>query len=156
MSPSRDPFGFPSKTDPGRQGPKGSDPIIVVAQPGQELRVVIADDGGGGGVGGVVRNRADTSGAASPSGKGDSSGAASPSGKGDSSGAASPSGKGDSGSKDPFGFQPFQRGFSPTPITVVAHRGQEIRIVVPNATGALQGIAADASGAPSPSPKGDG
>lgn len=156
MSSSRDPFGFSSRTPPGPQSQQGANPIILVAQPGQELRIVIADDGNVGGAVGGVQNRGDTSGAASPSAKGDTSGAASPSGKGDSSGAASPSGKGDTGTKDPFGFQRFQRGFSPSPITIVAHSGQEVRIVVPNKTASFQGLTADVSGSASPSPKGDG
>ena len=142
MSPSRDPFGFSSKTP--RQGQQGTDPIIVIAQPGQEFRVIIADDDGGGG--GRFQNIADSGQASSPKPSGDSGQASSPKPSGDSGQASSPkpsgdSGQasspkpsGDSGASDPFGFQPFPRGFSPTPVTVVAHAGQEIRIIVPGQT----------------------
>ena len=126
MNPSRDPFGFKAK------GPPNTDPIIVVAQPGQEFRVIIADDGG---VGGVSQYSGDSGRASSPSPSGDSGRASSPSPSGDSGRASSPSGSGDAGAKDVFGFKPSPRGFSPTPITVIAHAGQEIRIVVPDQTG---------------------
>jgi len=135
MSPSRDPFGFSSKSP--TVAAKGTDPIVVVAHPGQEFRVIIADDAG---PGGRLSNIADSTGGkvSSPSGSGDSGGGkvSSPSGSGDSGGGkvSSPSGSGDSGSANPFGFKPFAQGFSPTPITVVAHAGQEIRIVVPGQT----------------------
>jgi hypothetical protein len=127
MSPSRDPFGFTAN-----RPPKSTDPIIVVAQPGQELRVIIADDGG---VGGGFQSSGDSGRASSPSPSGDSGRASSPLPSGDSGRASSPSGSGDAGAKDVFGFKPFPRGFSPTPITVVAHAGQEIRIVVPDQRG---------------------
>ena len=140
MSPSRDPFGFSSKTP--TVASRGTDPIIVVAQPGQEFRVVIADDSGGGG----FQNMGDTGQSSSPKPGGDSGQASSPKPSGDSGQSSSPkpggdSGQssspksgGDSGAPDPFAFKPFPRGFSPTPITVVAHAGQEIRIVVPGQT----------------------
>lgn len=130
MSPSRDPFGFSSKT--GVQSQQGTNPIIVVAQPGQELRVIIADDGS---VGSGSQNKGDSGRASSPSPSGDSGRASSPSPSGDSGRASSPSPSGDSGFQDPFGFTPLPRGFSPTPLTVIAHSGQEIRIVVPDQTG---------------------
>ena len=137
MSPSRDPFGFKSKPRP--RGQQGTNPIIVVAQPGQEFRVIIADDGG---VGGRFQNIGDSGRASSPSPSGDSGRASSPSPSGDSGRASSPSPSGDSGrasspspSGDAFGFQSVPRGFSPTPVKIVAHPGQEIRIVVPDQTG---------------------
>src|SRR5215475_2296232 len=133
MSSSRDAFGFKSKTRP--QSPQGTNPLIVVAQPGQEIRVVIADDGSGGG---GSQDSGDSGPRGSQSGSGDSGPRGSQSGSGDSGPRGSQSGSGDSGprgspsgSGDAFGFTPFPRGFSPTPITVVAHSGQEIRIVVP-------------------------
>ena len=141
MSPSRDAFGFTSKTRP--QSPQGTNPLTVVAQPGQEIRVVIADDGsdGGGQDSGDSGPRGSHSGDSGPrgskSGSGDSGPRGSKSGSGYSGPRGSKSGSGDSGprsspSGDAFGFTPFPRGFSPTPITVVAHSGQEIRIVVPD------------------------
>jgi hypothetical protein len=52
----------------------------------------------------------------------------------------------------------LRRGFSPTPITVIASAGQEIRIVVPDDSGSLPGVAGPArrpSGDSHASPKGD-
>jgi hypothetical protein len=150
MNPSRDPFGFPAKSRVAQstrpiQGP-GTGPIVVVALPGQEVRILVGDGGGGGG--GL---RGDSS--VSPGGKGDSS--VSPGGKGDSS--VSPGGKGDLSSQDAFGFRTFQPGFSPTPVTIIARSGQEIRIVVPDQSGSVPGLIQRFSGdsSVSPGPKGD-
>jgi hypothetical protein len=127
MSPSRDPFGFSSKTPtPSSQG---TNPIVVMAQPGQEFRVIIADDGGYGGAG--FENSGDSGQASSPKPSHDSGQASSPKPSHDSGQASSPKPSHDSGSADPFGFQSFPRGYSPTPVTVIARPGQEIRIVVP-------------------------
>jgi hypothetical protein len=52
--------------------------------------------------------------------------------------------------RDPFGFEPSAGGYSPRPLTVIAEPGQEVRIVVPDRTGALPGFSAD-SGSDSPS-----
>ena len=114
MKPSRDPFGFTAKSRP-----QGTDPIVVIAKPGQELRIVVPDDGGDG----------QTSGDASQSGSGD----ASKSGSGD----ASQSGSGDGKVQQPFGFSTLTRGYSPTPLTVIVRSGQEIRIMVPE-SGSVQ------------------
>jgi len=141
MNPSRDPFGFTSQTRP--QSPQGRNPLVVVAQPGQEIRVVIADDGTGGG---GSQGSGDSGPRGSSSGSGDSGPRGSSSGSGDSGPRGSSSGSGDSGPRgsssgggDAFGFQPLPRGFSPAPITVIAHAGQEIRIVVPDGTGSSGG-----------------
>jgi hypothetical protein len=115
MSPSRDPFGFSPKASP--QSPQGTNPLVVMAQPGQEIRVVITDDGT---IGGVSQGSPDSNRASPDSNR------ASP-----DSGRASP----DLGAQNPFGFQTFQPGFSPTPVTVIARRGQEIRIIVPDQPG---------------------
>lgn len=147
MSPSRDPFGFPAKPRPRRGKPIGADPIVVVAQPGQEVRILVPDEGN---VGGGIQGPADSR--QSPSGSGDSR--ASPSGSGDSR--ASPSGSGDAQIQNPFGFIPAQRGFSPTPITVIARSGQEIRIVVPDESGAIPGLTRGPSGDSRASPSGQG
>jgi len=112
MSPSRDPFGFSSKPSP--QSPQGTNPLVVVAQPGQEIRVIVTESGG---------LQADTGLPSSPS--------HSP----DSGLPSSPSHSPDALAQNPFGFNSPQRAFSPSPITVVASRGQEIRIVVPNQPG---------------------
>jgi len=147
MSPSRDPFGFTAKPSP--QG--GTTPIVVIAQPGQEVRIVVPEDGDGmSGLRGPGDNRV------SPSGSGDSR--VSPSGKGDDR--VSPSGKGDDRAQGPFGFTPIRRGFSPTPVTVIARSGQEIRIVVPDDSGSIPGLVGMRRGPSgdsrvSPSGKGD-
>jgi hypothetical protein len=145
MSPSRDPFGFSAGPRP-----RSVDPIVIVAQPGQEVRIVVPDDGGVGpwtsGIGGPADSRQ------SPSGSGDSR--ASPSGQGDSR--ASPSGSGDAKGRDAFGFTSLPRGYSPTPVTVVARSGQEIRIVVPDASGSIPGLARVPSGDSRASPSGQG
>jgi hypothetical protein len=107
-----------------------------MAQPGQEIRVVITDDGT---IGGGSQDSQDVSGKISPDVSGkispDVSGKISP----DVSGKISPDVSGkispDTAAQNPFGFPQFQPGFSPTPITVVARRGQEIRIIVPNQSG---------------------
>jgi len=103
MSPSRDAFGFTSKTRP--QSPEGTNPLVVLAQPGQEIRVVIADDGG---LGGVSQGSPDKSGNPSPDKSGnpspDKSGNPSP----DKSGNPSP----DNGFQNPFGFKPLQLPWS--------------------------------------------
>src|SRR5438128_11486389 len=107
MSSSRDPFGFTAKAPA-----QGTNPIVVIAQPGQEVRIVIPDDrADGAGPGGRGDSRA------SPKGSGDSR--ASPKGSGDSR--ASPKGSGDAMAQEPFGLSAIQRGFSPSPITVIAH-----------------------------------
>jgi|ERR1051326_1883354 hypothetical protein len=147
MSSSRDPFGFPAKPRPRSAKAIGGNPIVVVAQPGQEVRIVVPDDGS---VGAGIQGRADSR--QSPSGSGDSR--ASPSGSGDSR--ASPSGSGDAQAQNPFGFLPVQRGFSPTPITVIARSGQEIRIVVPDESGSIPGLTRRPSGDSRASPSGQG
>jgi hypothetical protein len=136
MSPSRDPFGFSSKPSP--QSPQGTNPLVVVAQPGQEIRVIVTESGG---------LQADTGLPSSPSHSPDSGLPSSPSHSPDSGLPSSPSHSPDSGlpsspshspdalAQNPFGFNSPQRAFSPSPITVVASRGQEIRIVVPNQPG---------------------
>jgi len=155
MSPSRDPFGFPAKSRSRRGKPIGTEPIIVVAQPGQEVRIVVPDAANvSAGILQPGDSRASPSGSgdsrASPSGSGDSR--ASPSGSGDSR--ASPSGSGDAQAQNPFAFLPTERGFSPAPLTVIARSGQEIRIVVPDETGSIPGfttrpIPADSRASPS-------
>src|SRR6266536_3971590 len=119
MSSSRDPFGCVP-----RKSASSTQPITVVAHPGQEVRIVVPD--GAGAVPALGDSRS------SPAGSGDSR--SSPSGSGDSR--SSPSGSGDVISRDPFGFRTYRRGFSPTPITIVAQAGQEIRVVGPDAGGA--------------------
>src|SRR6266536_1667279 len=109
MSSSRDPFGCVP-----RKSASSTQPITVVAHPGQEVRIVVPD--GAGAVPALGDSRS------SPAGSGDSR--------------SSPAGSGDVISRDPFGFRTYRRGFSPTPITIVAQAGQEIRIVVPDAGGA--------------------
>jgi hypothetical protein len=93
----------------------------------------------------------------SPRGSGDSR--VSPKGSGDSR--VSPKGSGDVISQDPFGFKTYRRGFSPSPITIVAQSGQEIRIVVPDESGAIPGVgdsrvSPKGSGDSRQSPKGSG
>jgi hypothetical protein len=152
MNPSRDPFGFPA-TSRRPQG-QGTSPIVVVAQPGQEVRIVVPDDGGMAGTGGgrgdsSASPKPSTDSSASPKPSTDSS--ASPKPSTDSS--ASPKPNTDAGSQDPFGFRAFRRGFSPTPVTIVARSGQEIRIVVPDESGSVPGLAQRFSGDSSASPK---
>jgi hypothetical protein len=155
MSAESDPFGF-DQPAPGFS-PR---PMTVVALPGQEVRIVVAD--GSGAIPGFFLDGASPKGSgdsgASPKGSGDSG--ASPKGSGDSG--ASPKGSGDSGAspkgsgdariQDPFGFVGLpQPGFSPRPITIIAQAGQELRVVVPDLRGGVPGIHADTA-----SPKGSG
>ncbi len=146
MSPSRDPFGFtPKKPVPSTR------PTIIVAQPGQEVRIVVADSSGAvPGMYGDSRVSPKGSGDSrvSPKGSGDSR--VSPKGSGDSR--VSPKGSGDIFSQDPFGFRTYRRGFSPSPITVIAQSGQEIRIVVPDESGQIPSVRGDSR----VSPKGSG
>jgi hypothetical protein len=155
MSSSGDPFGFKP-----RKRAQSTRPTIVVAQPGQEVRIVVPDESGF--IPGVGDSRASPRGSGdsrvSPRGSGDSR--VSPKGSGDSR--VSPKGSGDMISQDPFGFKTYRRGFSPSPITIVAQSGQEIRIVVPDESGAIPGVAGDSrvsprgSGDSRQSPKGSG
>jgi hypothetical protein len=145
MNPSRDPFGFPAKSRQQQgTGPilsRNTNQIVVVAQPGQEVRVVVADDGGPGAF--------QVAASASPKPSGDSS--SSPKPPGDSS--SSPKPGGDSGSPDAFGFRTFRPGFSPTPVTIIARSGQEIRIVIPDQSGAVRSVVQGFSGDSNSSPK---
>ena len=144
MTSSRDPFGFRRR----EAGTRSKGETLIIAQPGQEVRIVVPDGRG------TVRGFGD----ASPSGSGDASpsgsGDASPSGSGDASpsgsGDASPSGSGDIISRDAFGFKSYRRGFSPSATTIVARPGQAIRIVVPDERGRIT-----AFGDASPSGSGD-
>jgi len=154
MSSSRDPFGFVP-----RKRAQGASPTIVVAQPGQEVRIVVPDESGF--IPGVGDSRVSPRGSGdsrvSPRGSGDSR--VSPKGSGDSR--VSPKGSGDVISQDPFGFKTYRRGFSPSPITIVAQSGQEIRIVVPDESGAIPGVgdsrvSPKGSGDSRQSPKGSG
>jgi len=128
MGPSRDPFGFSTK----KRGQSAS-PLIVVVQPGQEVKIVAASDD-----------------VESSVGSGDSR--ASPKGSGDSR--SSPRGSGDV-SQDAFGFRSIRRGFSPSPITLVARSGQEIRIIVSDEAGQTgvqtHGFSGDSRASPKPS-----
>ena len=154
MSSSRDPFGFAP-----RKRAQGASPTIVVAQPGQEVRIVVPDESGY--IPGMGDSRVSPRGSGdsrvSPRGSGDSR--VSPKGSGDSR--VSPKGSGDVISQDPFGFKTYRRGFSPNPITIVAQSGQEIRIVVPDESGAIPGVgdsrvSPKGSGDSRQSPKGSG
>ena len=161
MSSSRDAFGFRRQGGPVRS----AGATVVVAQPGQEVRIVVPDSRGR--LRGFGDSSPSGSGDNSPSGSGDSSpsgsGDSSPSGSGDSSpsgsGDSSPSGSGDSSpsgsgdilvSRDAFGFRSYRRGFSPSATTIVARPGQEIRVVVPDGRGRIMGL-----GDASPSGSGD-
>ena len=150
MNTSRDPFGFGPKPETKATSISTS---IIVAQPGQEVRIVVPDRSGA--IPGFGDNRASPSGSgdsrASPSGSGDSR--ASPSGSGDSR--ASPSGKGDLFSQDAFGFKTYRRGFSPAPMTIVVQPGQELRVVVADSDGRILPGALPGDSRASPSGKGD-
>jgi hypothetical protein len=145
MSAESDPFRFETPA-PG-YSPR---PMTVVALPGQEVRIVVADSLGA--TPGFYLDSASPKGSgdsgASPKGSGDSG--ASPKGSGDSG--ASPKGSGDAGIQNPFGFvAPRQPGYSPRPITIIAQAGQELRVVVPDLAGGVPGVYADSA-----SPKGSG
>ena len=162
MSSGRDPFGFESPK-PG-YSPR---PITVIAQPGQEVRIVVPE--------GTESNawtqygdasRSSPPGSpdasrSSPSGSPDAS-RSSPSGSPDAS-RSSPSGSPDSAfgyvqaadSPDAFGFgtgTPRPR-YSPRPITIVAQAGQEVRVIAADAGTTVQSFYGDASrSSPSGSP----
>jgi len=156
MNSSRDPFGFEPPT-PGPKPGYSPRPITIIAQPGQEVRIVAAD-----GTGVTAGDFPDASRSSplgstdasrsSPSGSTDAS-RSSPSGSTDAS-RSSPSGSPDSrwqnvagAASDPFGFGAGnpKAGYNPRPITVVAQPGQEVRIVVPDGSGAVYADYADAS-----------
>src|SRR5262245_59955675 len=108
MIPPNDPFGFTTRTS--RRSPA---PAVIVARPGQEMRIIVPDASGhlppfatcysSGNP--SPRNSGDSSGNPSPRNSGDSSGNPRPRNSGDSSGNPSPRNSGDEGSRDPFGFR---------------------------------------------------
>jgi len=131
MTSSRDAFGFAN----GKPR-EASQPANIIAHPGQEIRIVVPDAAG------AVPGFGDSS--PSPSRSQDNS---SPSSSKDNS---SPSIKKDErsnpfGGTDAFGFHGFRRGFSPSPITIVAQPGQEIRVVVPDGQGRIDTLRGDQS-----------
>jgi hypothetical protein len=122
MNASRDPFGF----EPRRPSVAGSNPLIVVVQPGQELRIVVPDETSAApGFAGLTVG-SEGSGDSRVSSKGDLGSRVS--GKGDLGSRVS--GKGDGGGGDPFAFPSPQRGFSTSPLTIIARPGQEIRVII--------------------------
>jgi hypothetical protein len=129
--PGRDPFGFRSSRSSARPSPGGTNPLTVVAEPGQEIRVVVPLDPD------------DVRGA-----PGDSR--ASPRPATDSR--ASPRPRTDAAGSDPFGFGAVvqQPSYSPRPVTIVARPGQEIHVVVPEGGVAMSGPPADSRASPRP------
>ena len=135
--PARDPFGFSKSSPAPSYSPK---PHTLIAQPGQEIRIKVADSAGHvsgtppgdtrSSPSGVGDTRSSPSGVgdtrSSPSGVGDTR--SSPSGVGDTR--SSPSGVGDTGGRDAFGFVDPKRVYPERPMTVIARPGQEIRIIV--------------------------
>ena len=157
MNSDPDPFGFrpPRRREPNAQ------PITIIAQPGQEVRIVVPDtEGNVAGLPGDSRVSPKASGDSrvSPKASGDSR--VSPRASGDSR--VSPRASGDASGVDPFEYGGFRPAYSPTPITIVVRSGQEIRIMVPDGEGDATRLMADsrvspkASGDSRVSPKASG
>jgi len=146
MNSGSDPFGFDVPRP--QSSPR---PITVVAEPGQEVRIVVADA-----TGAVPGIYTDTRGSPRPSPDTRGSPRPSPDTRGsprpspDTRGSPRPSP--DSLAVQAFGFASRPQTYSPRPLTIVAQAGQEVRIVVPDETGAVPGIYADTRGSPRPSP----
>jgi hypothetical protein len=135
MNSGRDPFGFKSR----KRSVPPSQPLTVIARPGQEVRIVVPDSQSGG-----PASIGDTR--VSPKPSGDTR--VSPKPSGDTRVSPKPSGD---AAGNPFAFTRYQPQYSPTPITIVAQSGQEIRIVVPDDSGRIAGFPGDTRVSPKPS-----
>jgi hypothetical protein len=114
---------------------------VVIAEPGQEIRVVVpsstGDFPGGPGDSRISPSRP-TDSRVSPSRPADSR--------------VSPSGRRDMKGSDPLGFgKGPDPAYSPRPVTIVAQPGQEIRVIVPDGTGESGGYPGDSRVSPPPS-----
>jgi hypothetical protein len=129
--PGRDPFGFRSSRSSARPSASQTTPLTVIAEPGQEIRVVVPV-----GPDNVAGYPADSR--ASPRPPADSR--------------ASPRPPSDRAGSDPFRVEPTdQPSYSPRPVTIVARPGQEIHVVVPDRAKATAGLYADSRSSPKPS-----
>lgn len=175
MSSSFDPFGGPGSVPQNRGNSTSTQ--YVMAQPGQEIRIVVPDDSGYVAAYGDSSPSPAGSGDSSPSPEGSGDSSPSPAGSGDSSpspegsgdSSPSPEGSGDS-SPSPAGsgdaFDPFASGvrrpiYGGSVLTIVAQRGQNVVVQVPGYDGRVMAIgdsspSPEGSGDSSPSPEGSG
>jgi hypothetical protein len=114
---------------------------VVIAEPGQEIRVVVPSNAGD-----FSSGYGDSR--VSPSRPTDSR--VSPSRPADSR--VSPGRRRDVKGSDPLGFgRDPEPAYSPRPVTIVAQPGQEIRVIVPEGTDAIGGYPGDSRVSPPPS-----